>query len=429
MKLKTGIVCFLAAALVLSSGCSAAGAKTGGNNGSPGSSSSQVKGVGATLSIDSHRLTREQRMADYDAMWKDIDDNYPLMGVAERTTGNDFQKIRQKYRAQVANASSDKDFFDRLNSCAENFQGCGHMCLVNQNLYDYSTQLYGKYHSLPQNAYFYSVLNNPASRTFYGYSDKKSYSLSNETGNSNGNVTTIPFGKGRTVCLQIHSFLNEHIEPDIPKIEKFFQEHASDQNCIIDIRGNGGGDDGYWMNLIVEPNLEKDVSYTDYSLFRGKACRDYLATEHAQFFPISELPKLSNLNKSDLAQMQYFIKDRFDMKSKIGKKEFQGKFYLLTDDGVYSSAEGFAHFCKQTGFATIVGDPTGGDGIGIAPLFFVLPNSGICLRFSAGLGLNPDGGSNEEFGTTPDVRCKPGEDALQTCLDLIEKRGGSEASF
>ncbi|QNK42614.1 hypothetical protein HCR03_11650 [Caproicibacter fermentans] len=97
--------------------------------------------------------------------------------------------------------------------------------------------------------------------------------------------------------------------------------------------------------------------------------------------------------------------------------------------GRNSSAEGFAHFCKQTGFATIVGDPTNGDGIGIDSLIFVLPNSGICLRFSASLGLNPDGGSNEEFGTTPDVPCEPGKDALQTCLDLIEKRDGSEASL
>ena len=83
--------------------------------------------------------------------------------------------------------------------------------------------------------------------------------------------------------------------------------------------------------------------------------------------------------------------------------DFDGKIYLLVDKGVYSSSESFAAFCKDSGLATLVGTTTGGDGIGIDPLFFSLPNSGIVIRFSSLLALNGDGTINEEVQTPPDI--------------------------
>lgn len=86
---------------------------------------------------------------------------------------------------------------------------------------------------------------------------------------------------------------------------------------------------------------------------------------------------------------------------------FEGNIYLLVDRGVYSSTESFSVFCKDSGFATLVGETTGGDGIGIDPLLFSLPNSGIVVRFSSLLALNGDGSINEEVQTTPNVLIKP----------------------
>lgn len=72
---------------------------------------------------------------------------------------------------------------------------------------------------------------------------------------------------------------------------------------------------------------------------------------------------------------------------------------MLVDDGVFSSSESFAAFCKGSGWATLVGSYTGGDGIGIDPVMVTLPNSGMVVRFPAILGLNPDWTANEEFHT------------------------------
>ncbi len=103
----------------------------------------------------------------------------------------------------------------------------------------------------------------------------------------------------------------------------------------------------------------------------------------------------------------------------VRRSGFDGKVWLLVSNQVYSAAEAFTVFCKDTGFATIVGTETGGDGIGIDPVYFMLPNSGLLIRYSPLFGLNPDGSSNEEYGSTPDIISPEGETALVTVLRAI----------
>jgi hypothetical protein len=382
--------------------------------------SGSAVGVGAVMNADSHKLTRKQMLEDYDTMWKDIEDNYPLMGVAERTTGKNFSQIKAQYREKVRSASSDAGFEDVLNSCIREFKGCGHFALLDRILYSYSMSVYGKA-SNEHCTYLYKVLNNPASKTFYSYKPTDLYgntqkAASANSGNS-GNIETKILEKDRTAYLKIASFGSQYVAVDAPVIAKFFQQIKDFTSCIIDIRGNGGGSDLYWNNSILAPNLRRSYTYYNYALVRGEAAKRYLETED-KVYPISGFPQLPKINRSDLKKMKYFIKISGSVPA-AEKPGFNGKFYLLTDGAVYSSSETFAEFCKQTGFATIVGEPTGGDGIGIDPMVFVLPHSGVCMRFSSMLGLNPDGGSNEEFGTQPDVPSAKGEDALQTCMNLI----------
>ena len=81
-------------------------------------------------------------------------------------------------------------------------------------------------------------------------------------------------------------------------------------------------------------------------------------------------------------------------------------------------------FCKNTKFATVVGENTGGDGGGRNVCVVKLPVSGLLLRFRAMHVLNPDGSSNVESGTVPDVvpEIKGRKDTsyLGLCLDYIK---------
>ena len=97
------------------------------------------------------------------------------------------------------------------------------------------------------------------------------------------------------------------------------------------------------------------------------------------------------------------------------------KRWVLVDHVVYSSSEMFVCFCKSTGWATVAGKQTGGDGIGFSPVLRLLPDSGLLYEFNCAAGENPDGTMNIE-GTTPDVIL---ESATIDCLlDLIRQERG-----
>jgi C-terminal processing protease CtpA/Prc len=99
---------------------------------------------------------------------------------------------------------------------------------------------------------------------------------------------------------------------------------------------------------------------------------------------------------------------------------FGENIYLLVNSNVYSASEGFAMFCKATGFATLVGSNTGGDGGMLTIRQFDLANTGLLISFSTTFSLNPDGSSNTEFGSIPDVYIGENQTELEACLALIE---------
>ncbi|MFL0251327.1 S41 family peptidase [Clostridium neuense] len=86
----------------------------------------------------------------------------------------------------------------------------------------------------------------------------------------------------------------------------------------------------------------------------------------------------------------------------------------------------FAVFSKSTGFATLVGEKTGGDGIAMDPILCALPNSGYVFRFPVDMGLTSDGTCNFEHKTEPDIKvsAKVGatfsdDEAIKTVLKLV----------
>ena len=100
------------------------------------------------------------------------------------------------------------------------------------------------------------------------------------------------------------------------------------------------------------------------------------------------------------------------------EKAFSGKIWLLTSPYVYSASERFADFCKRTGFAALVGQTTGGDGVGSDPALFAMPNSRTLVRFNCEYGINEDGSCNQETGTSPDFET---DTPLKTCLEIIKR--------
>ena len=380
--------------------------------------------AGAVFTYDSHVLSQADMTEDYNTMWKIIEDNYPYMGVAERTTKKNFKEVKSAYYSKLKDVKNDEEFGELVEACLKEFEGCGHMLMLN------SDTAYANYMKLFEKADYghckviYDTMNNKASRNYYSYKPDVSENIGEEAEDKPAKPVSFEkkvYDDVSTAYIKIPSFSSDNIESGVPALDEFFRSKSGMENCIIDIRGNGGGSDRFWNRGIVELNLKKDLACTYYMLTRGSISERYVESD-IRPIPIEKLDvsSMPELNARDFADMDHYV--NFDIRwDMLHAPAFKGNFYVLIDNKNYSSAESFVDFCKATGFAALVGASTGGDGMGIDPMISVLPKSGICFRFSVLYGLNPDGGSNEEFGTAPDIPDN-GEDALEVCLRYIREK-------
>lgn len=183
------------------------------------------------------------------------------------------------------------------------------------------------------------------------------------------------------------------------------------QKLIVDVRGNNGGDPGFWMDILVAPLAQEPIRYTQTAALRqgfisywGSHLQRYLTSNQGL---LSE--QLHFKGVTQIASPPYFDPSWqvFEVTREIlpqNRLPFNGQIFVLADEGSFSASEDFVLFCKQTGFAKIIGTRTGG---GAAAMLlshvFALPESGILFCVEMEAALNPDGTFNEIAGTAPDI--------------------------
>lgn len=370
-------------------------------------------------------LTAEQRLSDFDLLCSSLDDAFPFWEEIKQA-GIDKQELYHSYRKNIASTETDMEFFMCMNSFLSEFGRTGHLSILNPTLYQYYAAALSNDNIPPQStANFMTAINNPVTPQTYDFLVEYANSLkttSTET-DSYENLTTSIYDDGKTAYLKINSFMITTLEQDSAAITDFYEQIKDTSNLIIDIRGNSGGSDNYWSNLIVTPNAKETLSSERYFLFNKNGTTwNYILNHIGQLRRASTLPE-AYFSKYD-GLFSYYVTTQLVFEE--ASNPYQGKIWVLVDDDVYSASENFAVFCKNTGFATLVGTPTGGDGGCMEPYFLTLPNSSLIIRFSAVYPINADGTGNEAYGTTPDIVISDDEDALEKCLSLIQEGAGTK---
>lgn len=374
----------------------------------------------------SKQLTKRMKVQDFEYMYDVINESYPYLEVNKRVNNIDWLSKKDIYLEKIKNTKNDEEFIAELSNILSELNN-DHTHLIN-------------------NSYLFNLLvSNYEKLGWYNFSDdkavKRRYENLGEKINNNKTISNealilkdvvedkvgyifLPQMMPRNKQLEL-----DDIEEDIKEISDYIKTLENHKAIIIDIRGNSGGSDQYWIEVISRI-IHDEYNMGGYILFRdSKIMNDYIKVRNIEISSIEDLPK--EIVKSGppeiTKEFKYFIESKRPVNSK-DSINFKGKIFLLVDNSVYSSSESFSIFCKENGIATLIGETTSGDGGGYDPVLFKLKNSGLIVRMAGDMYLTDSAVCNEESKTVPDYiienpkRTKDfSEDAcINKALELID---------
>lgn len=357
--------------------------------------------LGNTTYSQKNQLSEEEKVDDFKYVYKVIKTGYPYLDVNKRLNHIDWLENEDKYIKIIKNTKSDEEFIEKMSSILSELNNKHTELINNKSRYE----LFKKSYS---NNNWYNFFNDKKVVDRYDSINTKIKIPNDIFVKKELILKDIIKGKAGYMYLPAMSPKNGSIEKDLKMIEDYINTLEKHQTLIIDIRGNSGGSDRYWKG-IVSKLIKNDIKIEGYRLYRNnnEIVENYTNARNMKLEPIKNLPvgvkknapKETLKNFSEFEKTSYIVNTNNDLK-------FQGNIYLLIDEKVYSSSESFSMFCKESGFATLVGETTGGDGGGIDPVLFELKNSGLIVRMSSCMYLNKDGMCDEEFKTIPDFKVK-----------------------
>jgi len=190
-------------------------------------------------------------------------------------------------------------------------------------------------------------------------------------------------------------------------------------NLIIDIRENGGGDSRLGDDLL---NYLTDKPYKQFEKYKCKISKQLLDPNN------NALDKIAEEKPEDLEIGKFVGRDIPLKKPADNSLRYEGRIYVLTGNGTYSSGQSFAAAVKCFQIGTLVGQETGSTTVEYGDMMtFTMPNSGLifnvpCKYFVEACG-KPDGRGvipDYEVKQRPEDTAKGVDTVLQFTLNLIK---------
>lgn len=347
------------------------------------------------------KIDTKFKLEDLDYLYEVMEMNYPFFKVNERMQGKSWFDNKKAYKRLIKNTKSDAEFFVAMERILDDLNDNNLQILSG---HDFKWNYKNTYRHLEEmdnlnNIGLYSTLRNPHIMyryQFAGFEDTILY--------SEDNLETKILKENEIAYMKVKAMAGfGTLEEDYDKIKNFLNDVEDYEKLIIDIRGNMGGEDDYWQGIVgLLTNKSLEANY--YSFFKNGHRFD------RDPYKVDGVTTINELDEEILKKFPEEVKTDYDFYKinniKINPSEeidFKGKIYLLVDGDVNSQAENFASFAKDTSFATLVGETTGGNSIFENIPISYLRNSKFAFSYSRELVINADGTINKETGTIPHI--------------------------
>lgn len=361
-------------------------------------------------------LTIEEKVSDFTFLIETLKCNYPYFDAYECKYGESWLSKSEFFLDRVLASRNNKEYLVLIDSIVE-------------SLHHKHVDLAPTYHwELFRARYGEACLMNPRYLAWVNTLDQSQNEISYwnnllAKGETNALKTKeeITYKDSlmpelKTAILRISSFDMDHLREDSRKINEFLHLTSSYNYIIIDIQGNKGGSSLYWIKGIVNRLIYRPLYFKRCFVFKnGKQNNFFFSREKATNGNLKLFSALPPSFRTDTFKV---IEETTTFYPTL-PVPFKGKILILTDSKVFSAADEFASFAQSAFWATIVGETTGGGGVGTDPVLIRLPFSGIIIRYPALAGLNTNGSLHSE--TIPDIEIRgtdPNE-RLHRLIDMI----------
>jgi len=350
-------------------------------------------------------------LEDYEQLWANLRANYPFFPVLE-AQGIDVNAVYEQYLPYAEGCSDTAQFMEILDLMFAKLRCFAHLSLIRRDRYETMLSTLSQYGSFEP---WLKVLNAPATAAAYAKLPRT------DSASPSAQSAGVEFKYYPDIYTAYFRF--PAMYPDYAAHEGLIADKLSEiqhlEHIIIDVTGNPGGSTAYWENVIVRPF--GGVYEGSFRVFYQASPINELYYSGRELMPLDgSAPAFASELEAEYMELTAIGGDYGQPSLSSGA---EARRWVLIDRHSYSAAEHFAAFCKLTGWASLVGEPGGGDGLGGQPVLLSLKNTGLLIYFSTAMGENPDGSLNTAGGVKPDYPCPPKENisALEYCLELIEK--------
>lgn len=379
-------------------------------------------------------LTKKEMIEDFNYVFNELKENYPFFDVLKRKKNVDFLGNYNKYLQRIEKAKNDQEFIDKMTEIIGELDN-SHAKIADKNYVDYILKYYANNWNSPSIYYEFLNLNKTVVRNRYNLKGvqssqkpkgNKKKSLSTLENNSSSNMTLDTSVKDIAI-IRIKQMLDpEFIKEDEEILNEFLKNKHLYKALVIDIRGNSGGNMEYWQKFLLPKLLKSQKEVSNHLFFKdSQRAKLILADETLNIEKVSnvDLSAIKLEHSEDLKKFDYYIRNTIVVNPDESDKNnaYEGKIFLLVDKNVFSAAEGFASFMKNSKVATLVGQDTGGDGITLGVINDAMPNSGFVFTYTNTLGYSPDGKINAEDKTKVDIKSDSYRNSIDTIEEIIDR--------